>query len=105
MLPVLMPFNGSYPRSIVIMDNASIHHVQDVIDLIECRARAKVIFLPPYSPDLNPVEPVFSKVKCIMKANDALFQVYSAPRALLLMAFDMVTVEDCAAFISHCGYI
>lgn len=103
LLQVLKPFNGSNPRSIVVMDNASIHHVQDVIDLIEL-AQAKVIFLPPYSPDLNPVETVFCKVKSIMKANDALFQVCSSPRTLLTMAFGMVTINDCISFISHCGY-
>ena len=81
-LPVLLPFDGNNPRSIVVMDNAAIHHVEEVIDLIETQAQAKVIFLPPYSPDLNPVETVFSKVKCIMKSNDAIFQVYSAPTLL-----------------------
>ena len=86
------------------MDNASIHHVQDVIDLIEQQAQAKVIFLPPYSPDLNPVEIIFSKVKAIMKANDALFQVCSSPRVLLSMAFGMVTINNCISCISHCGY-
>ncbi len=47
LLQVVMPFNGSNPRSIIVMDNASIHHVQEVIDLIEQQAQAKVIFLPP----------------------------------------------------------
>ena len=62
--------------------------------------RAK--FMAPYSPDLNPVEIVFSKVKGIMKANNALFQVCSSPRALLSVAFGMVTTDDC---ISYCGYM
>ena len=105
LLPILSPFNGSNPRSIVIMDNASIHHVQNVIDLIEGQAGAKLIFLPPYSPDLNPVEQVFSTVKGILKANDALFQVCSAPRPLLAMAFNMISKEDCNSFISYCGYM
>ena len=74
------------------MDNATIHHVEDVIDLIEQQAKAKIIFLPPYSPDLNPVEIVFSKVKGIMKANDAIFQVCSSPRDLLSMAFGTVQI-------------
>ena len=52
LLPVIMPFNGVNPRSIVVMDNASIHHTEAVIDLIENKAQAKLIFLPPYSPDL-----------------------------------------------------
>ena len=49
LLPVLMPFNG-IPLSVVIMDNASIHHVESNVNLIESIG-GKVIFLPPYSPD------------------------------------------------------
>ena len=59
LLPHLNPFNSVNPRSVVIMDNASIHHVDQVVDLIERQAGAKVCFLPPYSPDLNPAEGVF----------------------------------------------
>jgi len=62
LLPVLMPFNGINPLSVVVMDNASIHHVESNVRLIESMG-AKVIFLPPYSPDLNSLEPVFGKVK------------------------------------------
>ena len=47
------------------------------------------IFLPPYSPDLMPSEEVFSKVKSVLKANDQIFQVRTAPRALLAMAFGL----------------
>ena len=61
----LMPFNGVNPRSVVIMDNASIHHGQD---LIVTQAGAKLCFLPPYSPDLMPVEGLFSQAKSIMKS-------------------------------------
>ena len=93
LLPHLMPFNGINPRSVVIMDNASIHHVEEVIDLIETQAGAQVMFLPPYSPDLNPVEGIFSQIKSIMK--DKLFQVFSAPRVLLSMAFAAITLENC----------
>ena len=56
LLPNLLPFNGVNPRSVVIMDNASIHHVEEVRDLIEVQAGAKLLFLPPYSPDLNSAE-------------------------------------------------
>ena len=66
LLPVLQPFNGLNPRSVVILDNASIHHVQHVKNLIETQAQSKLHFLPPYSPDLNPVEGVFSQIKSIM---------------------------------------
>ena len=58
-LPILQPFNWINPCSVVIMDNASIHHTEGVADLIENQAGARLIYLPPYSPDLNPAEEVF----------------------------------------------
>ena len=105
LIPILNPFDGTNPRSIVIMDNCSIHHVDPVIHLIETVAQAKVIFLSPYSPDLMPLEKVFNQVKSIIKANDGLFQVCTAPRALLAMVFSMVTPQDCIGYIRHSGYI
>ena len=56
------------------MDNASIHHVENVYKLIEEQAGAKLIYLPPYSPDLNPVEEAFSQLRSVMYQNDLLFQ-------------------------------
>ena len=47
LLPHLMPFNGANPHSVVIMDNASIHHVNEVVEMIQ-GVGAMVIFLPPY---------------------------------------------------------
>ena len=86
------------------MDNASIHHVDEIAELI-IQTRALLRFLPPYSPDLNPAEQVFSKVKTIMKENDQLFQAFSEPRLLLTMAFDMITENDCAEYVKCCGYM
>ena len=105
LLPHLMPFNGVNPRSVVIMDNCSIHHVDAVTNLIETQAGAKLCFLPPYSPDLMPVEGVFSQAKSMMKASDSLFQVFSSPRSLIAMIFSMITQEDCYGHITHSGYI
>ena len=56
-----MPFNGHNPKSIVVMDNASVHkgvRVQEVINEVSALLR----FLPPYSPDLNPIEEMFAEV-------------------------------------------
>ena len=63
LLPILKPFDGNNSLSVVIMDNTSIHHVDDVVHRIEHTAHTKVIFLPPYSPDLMPLEEVFSTSK------------------------------------------
>ena len=73
LLPVLNSFDGNNSLSIVIMDNVSIHHVDDVVHAIEHTTHAKAIFIPPCSPDLMPLE-VFSKIKAIMKENDLVFQ-------------------------------
>lgn len=51
---VLQPFNGVNPNSVIVLDNASIHHVNSVIEAID-NTGAIVHFLPPYSPDLNPI--------------------------------------------------
>ena len=104
LVPSLMPFNGVNPFSIVIMDNASIHHVDSALRVIQS-VGAKVIFLPPYSPDLNPLEPVFGKVKSLLKENDAAFQTSSSPKTLLTMVFGMITQEDCVSYTRHCDYM
>ena len=103
-LRVLMPFNGINPRSIVIMDNTGIHRIDEIADLIETQAGAKICYLPPYSPNLNPVEGVFSQAKSILKLNDKLILATTAPRAMLAMVFGMISVRDCCGHISHSGY-
>ena len=85
------------------MDNAAIHHIDIVKDMLEA-AGVRLIFLPPYSPDLNPVEGVFSQVKSMMKNNHKIFEVTSCTRTLLSMLFSMVSKADCIGHISHSGY-
>ena len=85
------------------MDNASIHHLERVQDLIT-RIGAKLMFLPPYSPDLMPLEEVFSKVKAVLKANDNLYLVTSTPELMIKLAFATVTPEDTLGYIKHVGY-
>ena len=99
LLPCLNPFNGINSWSVVVMDNASIHHMDEVEDLIENQANARLYFLPPYSPDLMPAEDVFSKVKTLLKDNSHTYQ--ALPRLLIATAFGMITKEDCQSFISH----
>ena len=59
-LPIILPFNGSNPRSILLLDNASIHHLERIEEIIT-GVGAKILFLPPYRPDLMPLEEVFAK--------------------------------------------
>ena len=103
MLPLLMPFDGQSPNSIIIMDNASIHHVDQVTELITS-VGALVRFLPPYSPDMNPIEEVFAEVKHYLQANGLLFETSMSPTSIMLMAFNSVNVHNCQAYIQHAGY-
>jgi hypothetical protein len=99
-LPIAKPFNGVNSRSVIVMDNASIHNMEEVVHIIEMHG-TRLCYLPPYSPDLMPC---ISQVKSIIKENHNLFDSCSCPRAMLALAFSMVTVEDCYGHISHCGY-
>ena len=62
LLPLLQPFNGINTHSVVVMDNCSIHHISEAVKMIE-EVGAIVHFLPSYSPDLNPIEEAFSRLK------------------------------------------
>ncbi len=98
--PVLHPFNGTNPHSVIILDNAAIHHVDGVVKLLESLG-VLIYFLPPYSPDFNPIEELFAKVKSSLKANEHLQEDF---KTLLLMAFSSVTPEDCKGWVKHAGY-
>ena len=86
---------------IVILDNCSIHKMEEIEEIIEARG-AWVIFLPRYSPDLNPIENCWSKVKAVLRS--------LKPRTLeelldaLVEAFSSVTLKDILGWFNHCGY-
>ena len=100
LLPHLMPFNGTNRHSIVVMDNCSIHHCDDIVHMIE-QVGALVHFLPPYSPDYNPIEEAFSKVKTTMKEYETAAQV-TDHEIMVLSAFACITPEDCHQWIKDC---
>ena len=104
LFPIILPFDGINHHSVIVMDNASIHHLERVHDLIT-GIGAKLIFLPPYSPDLMPLEEVFSKVKAVLKANDNLYLTTSTPELMIKLAFATVTPQDALGYIKHAGYI
>ena len=66
----------------MIMDNASIHHADQVINSLKDLG-VLVYFLPPYSPDLNPIEELFSKVKSVVKANEYVLEDYDLETSIL----------------------
>ena len=97
----LQPFNGINPHSVVILDNCAIHHTHEVVDMIE-GVGAIIQFLPPYSPDLNPIEEAFSKVKSGMKNLGETVDITDT-ETILLMAFASITAQDCRGWVSHCN--
>ena len=103
LIPNMLPFNGMNPRSIAILDNCSIHHVDQVLKLF-LEAGILVLWLPPYSPDYNPIENAFSKVKYYLKEHDEILQVLNDPSPVIEAAFNDITRQDSAGWIRHCGY-
>ena len=89
------------PGDIVIMDNLPSHKVAGVCEAIEA-AGASLLYLPPYSPDLNPIELVFSKLKSLLrKAAARTIESLWAQLAHSLHAF---TPQECRNFFRHAGY-
>ena len=89
------------PSDIVVMDNLSSHKVAGVVDAIEA-AGASVCYLPPYSPDLNPIELAFSKFKKLLRdgAERTTDKLWSLGGSVL----DLFSETECRNYFKHCGY-
>ena len=90
-------------HSIAVMDNCSIHHVQEVKKLFD-DAGILVFFLPPYSPDYNPIEEAFSAVKYYLKEHDEILQSVADPLPIVSSAFHSITPLKYKQWIVHSGY-
>ncbi len=90
------------PGDILIMDNLSSHKNASALDKIHA-AGAEVRFLPPYSPDLNPIEQIFSKIKACLRQMAARTErkLYNA----IAKAIETVTAEDCLNCFTNAGYL
>ena len=89
------------PGDIVIMDNLRSHKVAGVREAIEA-AGATLMFIPPYSPDLNPIEMAFAKLKALLRAK-AIRTVEGLWNALGTLV-GCFTPKECANFFRHDGY-
>ena len=89
------------PGDIVVLDNVGAHKPETVRQLIES-AGARLLFLPPYSPDLNPIELCWSKLKAALRDFGA--RTRDALDAAIKRAMDLIGADDAAAWFSHCGY-
>ena len=89
------------PGDILFMDNLSAHKVAGIVTLIEA-CGAHVIYLPPYSPDFNPIEWAWSKVKTILRRLKA--RTFPDLIEALKQALLAITPQDVQDWYAHCGY-
>src|SRR5205085_7094389 len=86
---------------IVVLDNLTVHKQPEVQAAIE-RVGAQIRFLPPYSPDFNPIEQAFAKLKAFLRA--ARPRSFDQVVAYVAAALPLFTPEECRNYIRHCGY-
>lgn len=89
------------PGDVVVMDNLSSHHRAGVRAAIEA-VGAELKYLPPYSPDLNPIEKAFSKLKSLLRT--AAKRTIAELESYLGEALNAFTPEECANYFRSCGY-
>src|SRR5205809_560211 len=89
------------PGDIVIMDNLPSHKVCGIRQTIEA-VRARLIYLPPYSPDLNPIEQVFAKFKAALRKAAA--RTVTRLWQEIAKTLNTFSPQECAAYLIHCGY-
>lgn len=89
------------PGDLVVMDNAGAHKDPRVHEIL-ARRGAKAIYLPPYSPDLNPIELAWSKLKGFLRTAAA--RSVDALNTAIAMGREMITPEDADGWFRHCGY-
>src|SRR3712207_6195862 len=89
------------PDAILVMDNLRPHHATEVRDLLD-RAGIGLLYLPRYSPELNPIEQAWAKMKEPLKAKAP--RTLEALEAELKPALDTITAKDAKGWIRHAGY-
>jgi len=86
---------------VVVLDNLPAHKVAGLAELVEARG-ARLLYLPPYSPDFNPIELAFGKLKTWLRTAQA--RTREALEAVIQAATDWITEHDAKNWFDHCGY-
>ena len=89
------------PGQVVVLDNLPAHKSPKVDELVESTG-ARVLRLPPYSPDFNPIEMAISKIKSVLRKLAR--RTVDALQEAIGQAVNAITADDALAFIRHCGY-
>jgi len=90
-----------HPGDVVVLDNLAAHKQPEVRMAIE-QAGAHLRFLPPYSPDFNPIELAFAKLKAFLRAVRP--RTFDQVCALIAAALGLFMPDECAHYVRHCGY-
>jgi transposase len=88
---------------VVVLDNLAPHRAGRVRELIE-RAGCRLLFLPPYSPDLNPIEPAWSKLETLLRGMGMGARTAEALHTALATLVDAIIASDARRYFRHCGY-
>lgn len=99
LLEVLIP--QLWVGAIIVMDNLRVHYAERVRQAIES-AGTKLVFLPPYSPDLSPIELCWSKLKQLLRSAKAR-SLEALNQALTEIVTEKISEEDAIAWFAHCG--
>jgi len=89
------------PGDVVVLDNLAVHK-HPAVRAALATVGAQLRFLPPYSPDLNPIELAFAKLKAFLRA--ARPRTFDQICELIAAALDLFTDTECRNFVRHCGY-
>ena len=89
------------PGDIVLLDNLRSHKVAGIAEAIAARG-AQLIYLPPYSPDLNPIEQLFAKLKALLR--QAAARTKEDLWSIIGRLLDAYWPAECANYLNHCGY-
>jgi transposase len=89
------------PGQVVVLDNLGAHHAREVAGVLAA-AGVRVVYLPPYSPDMNPIELAFGKVKAALKR--IAVRTRDALELAIQEALATITAADARAFYAHCGF-
>ena len=96
----LLPHLNGDP--VLVMDNMKSHHAKAVKNLLDSSG-VRYIYLPPYSPNLNPIEKLWSKVKALLRKFNA--RALDVPPDAIQSDFKNVSLSDCSGWFKFCNYL
>ena len=92
-----------HSKIIMVLDNVRFHHARHIKEWLSGQDQLELFFLPPYSPDLNPIEQAFAKLKALLRT--AARRTVDALWRAIGQALDAFSPAECARYFAHAGYV